>query len=189
MNANMNLNPTIKPNHYNQPTGSEIPEAYLETLKYKPFRFGDYYFLQQSPKPLQQLLDTPTGSFAELLTLVFNRTHQSRYTVFPTLYGDFKQVLAFLDKTIEEKYNITLLFRASKLAGFRFTVNNNDTPFVSGVYFMSYYNSCIDKRPITESYTIKREHLVSIIDVLGSYNQTGFVIRTSITKQPIKQVD
>lgn len=197
MNANIELNPTIKPNHYNQPTVDDVPEAYLETLKYKPFRFGDYYFLQQPQEPLKQLLDTPTGSFAELLTLIFNRTHQSRYTVFPTLYKNFQEVLAFLDRTIDTTitptYNITLLFRASKLAGFRFAVSpiNNTTPttFVSGVYFMSYYNARIDERPITETYTIKREHLVSIIDMLDSYNQTGFVIRTSITKQPIKSIE
>lgn len=186
------LMPTIKPNHYNQPTANDIPEAYLQSLKYKPFRFGDYYYLQQPNQALQQLLDTPTGVFPELLTLIFNRTHQSRYTVFPTLYKQFQEVLAFLDKTTNElNYTITLLFRASKMAGFRFVVNdeNLSTPFVSGTYFMSYYNSCIDKRPITDTFTIKREHLVSLIDFLNEYNQTGFVIRTNYTKQPIKKID
>lgn len=186
------LTPTIKPNHYNQPTADDIPEAYLQSLKYKPFRFGDYYYLQQPNQTLQQLLDTPTGAFPELLTLIFNRTHQSRYTVFPTLYKQFQEVLAFLDKTTNElNYTITLLFRASKMAGFRFAVNdeNQSVSFVSGTYFMSYYNSCVGKRPITDTFTIKREHLVSIIDILDGYNKTGFVIRTNYTVQPIKKID
>lgn len=201
MNTNKELHsttnsliPTIKPNHYNQPTANDIPEAYLQSLKYKPFRFGDYYYLQQPNQTLQQLLDTPTGAFPELLTLIFNRTHQSRYTVFPTLYKQFQEVLEFLDKTINEtNYTITLLFRASKMAGFRFmlipTSTDTATPFVSGTYFMSYYNSCIDKRPITDTFTIKREHLVSLIDFLNEYNQTGFVLRTNYTTQPIKKID
>lgn len=205
MNTNKELHsttnsliPTIKPNHYNQPTADDIPEAYLQSLKYKPFRFGDYYYLQQPNQTLQQLLDTPTGAFPELLTLVFNRTHQSRYNVFPTLYETFKEVLAFLDKTANEpSYTTTLLFRASKMAGFRFTVSpitptDNEptaTPFVSGIYFMSYYNSCVNKRPITHTFTIKREHLVSLIDILDNYNRTGFVLRTNYTTQPIKKID
>ena len=191
-----------------------IPEAYLETLKYKPFRFGDYYFLQEPNSELKSQLDVATASLslAELTSHIFNRTHQSRYTVFPTLYQQFKQLLSYTDdiifnstadtstdkatnNTIENgvkatersfySYYINLLFRDSKLVGFRYI----DKPTVSGIYFMSYYNARIDLRPITDVFTIKREHLVSIIDFLNEYNQTGFVLRTSFTKQPIKKID
>lgn len=187
------------------PTTNKIPEAYLETLKYKPFRFGDYYYLQEPNDELQSQLNVATArdvafaslSLAELTTHIFNRTHQSRYTVFPTLYQQFKQLLSYtddiiftstadtsVDKATNNSYYINLLFRDSKLVGFRYI----DTPTVSGIYFMSYYNARVDLRPITDVFTIKREHLVSIIDFLNEYNHSGFVLRTSFTKQPIKKI-
>lgn len=179
------------------PIADNIPEAFLETLKYKPFRFGDYYYLQQPEMELRNQLDVATASLAELTTHIFNRTHQSRYTVFPTLYQQFKQMLNYMDNVIfnsnantsnnkntDNSYYINLMFRESKLVGFRYI----DKSTISGIYFMSYYNARIDLRPITHIYIIKREHLVSIIDYLEEYNYTGFVLRTSFTKQPIKKV-
>ena len=84
MNTN-EINPTTNQTNPTNPTNPQIPEAY-KTLKHKPFRFGDYYFLQEPTPALQQLLNQPTGGFAELISHIFNRTHQSRYTVFPTIY-------------------------------------------------------------------------------------------------------
>lgn len=176
------------------PTNNNIPEAYLETLKHKPFRFGDYYYLQQPTPQLTQQLNSSTSGFPELLSHIFNRTHQSRYTVFPTLYKQFKQIFSYADnitfnRPVEEmadnSYYINLLFRESKLVGFRYISSST----VSGIYFMSYYNARTDLRPITHTFTILREHLFSIIELLDTYNQSGFVIRTNYTTQPIKQID
>jgi hypothetical protein len=191
------MNRETKPTTTTIPTADNIPEAFLETLKYKPFRFGDYYYLQQPELELRNQLDVAIDSLAELTTHIFNRTHQSRYTVFPTLYQQFKQLLDYTDniifnstdntsnhKLIDNSYFINLMFRESKLVGFRYI----DRPTISGIYFMSYYNARVDLRPITHIYVIKREHLVSIIDYLEEYNNTGFVLRTSFTKQPIKKV-
>ena len=186
MNRETKITPTTIP------TANNDPEAFLETFKYKPFRFGDYYYLQQPEPELRHQLDVAIDSLAELTTHIFNRTHQSRYTVFPTLYQQFKQMLDYTDnivfnspdhKTTDNSYFINLMFRESKLVGFRYT----SLPVISGIYFMSYYNSRVDLRPITHIYVIKREHLVSIIDYLEEYNHTGFVLRTSNTKQPIKK--
>jgi hypothetical protein len=173
---------------------NNIPEAYLETLKHKPFRFGDYYYLQEPPTELKDQMDSTSASLAETLSHIFNRTHQSRYTVFPTLYQQFKQMLNYMDsitfnqpanENADNSYFITLLFRESKLVGFRYI----SSEAVSGIYFMSYYNARIDLRPITHTFIIKREHLVSLIDILDEYNQAGFVIRTNYTRQPIKKID
>lgn len=162
-----------------------IPEPY-QTLKYKPFRFGDYYFLQEPTPELQQLLNQPTGGFAELLTHIFNRTHQSRYTVFPTLYKQLTKLLEYADNETEHEinYTINLLFRESKFAGFQYSQDLTSTP--NGFYFTNYYNTRITLRPITGVYAIRREHLFAIIDLLDEYNQSGFVIRTNYTSQPIK---
>lgn len=176
------------------PTADNIPEAYLETLKHKSFRFGDYYYLQQPPISLRDQMDSTTAGLAELTSHIFNRTHQSRYTVFPSLYQQFKQILNYMDnitfnqptsEKADESYFINLLFRESKLVGFRYI----SSEAVSGIYFMSYYNTRIDKRPITHTFIIKREHLVSLIDILDDYNRTGFVLRTNYTTQPIKKID
>ena len=174
-------NPTIT-NH-----NLQIPETY-KTLKHKPFRFGDYYFLQEPTPALQQLLNEPTGGFAELISHIFNRTHQSRYTVFPTIYKQLIEFLAFADKETEQSisYTINLLFRESKLAGFQYSQDLTSTP--NGFYFMNYYNARIAIKPITGVYAIRREHLVSLIDLLDEYNHSGFVLRTSFTKQPIKKI-
>ena len=165
----------------------QIPEAY-KTLKHKPFRFGEYYFLREPTPALQPLLSQPTGGFAELLSHIFNRTHQSRYTVFPTIYKQLTDFLAFADKETEHErsFTINLLFRESKLAGFQYSQDLTSTP--NGFYFMNYYNARIAIKPITGVYAIRREHLVSLIDLLDEYNHSGFVIRTSFTKQPIKKV-
>ena len=85
----------------------------------------------------------------------------------------------------DNSYFINIMFRESKLVGFRYI----DNQINSGIYFMSYYNTRTDLRPITHIYIIKREHLVSIIDYLAEYNYTGFVLRTSNTKQPIKKFE
>lgn len=186
------MNREMKSTTTNIPTADNDPEAFLETFKYKPFRFGDYYYLKQPELELRNELDVAIDSLAELTTHIFNRTHQSRYTVFPTLYQQFKQLLNYTDnivfnspdhKITDNSYFINLMFRESKLVGFRYI----DKPTISGIYFMSYYNTRVDLRPITHIYVIKREHLVSIIDYLEEYNYTGFVLRTSNTKQPIKK--
>ena len=178
---------SMNTNEINPTTNPQIPEAY-KTLKHKPFRFGDYYFLQEPTPALQQLLNQPTGGFAELISHIFNRTHQSRYTVFPTIYKQLTDFLAFADKETEYEisYTINLLFRESKLAGFQYSKDLTSTP--NGFYFMNYYNARIAIKPITGVYAIRREHLVSLIDLLDEYNHSGFVIRTSFTKQPIKKV-
>ena len=186
MNTN-EINPTTNQTNPTNPTNPQIPEAY-KTLKHKPFRFGDYYFLQEPTPALQQLLNQPTGGFAELISHIFNRTHQSRYTVFPTIYKQLTDFLAFADKETEHErsFTINLLFRESKLAGFQYSKDLTSTP--NGFYFMNYYNARIAIKPITGVYAIRREHLVSLIDLLDEYNHSGFVLRTSFTKQPIKKI-
>lgn len=181
------LNPTTSQTDSTNLTGLTTSETY-QMLKHKPFRFGDYYYLQEPTPALKQLLNNPTGSLPELLSHIFNRTHQSRYTVFPTLYKQLTDLLNYTDNETNQSstYNINLLFRESKLAGFQYSQDLSSTP--NGFYFMNYYNARITIKPITNVYAIRREHLVAIIDLLEEYNRSGFVIRTSHTKQPIKAI-
>lgn len=164
-----------------------VPEAY-RTLKHKPFKLGDYYYLQAPTPALRHLLDNPTGSLPELLSHIFNRTHQSRYNVFPTLYKQLTDLLLFTNKMTNSSpaYTINLLFRESKLAGFQFTRTLNDTP--EGFYFMSYYNARITEKPITAVYAITNAHLISVINLLDEYNRTGFYVRTGYTTQARKAI-
>lgn len=164
-----------------------IPEAY-QSLKHKPFRLGDYYYLQEPTEELQQLLNAPTGSLAELLSHIFNRTHQSRYSVFPTLYKQLTEILLYTNKMTNNSpaYTINLLFRESKLAGFQFT--DTLTGSADGFYFTNYYNARITLKPITDVFAITNAHLISVIDLLDEYDRTGFYVRTGYTAQARKTI-
>lgn len=164
---------------------SNVPAPY-RILKHKPFRFGKYYCLQEPTPELYRLVCYPTGGYAELLSHIFNRTHQSRYTVFPTLYKQFEELLAYTNRETSNSpiYGIYLLFRESKLAGFQFSHTLTDRPI--GFYFTNYYNARITEKPITAVFAINNINLASLIDILDEYNRTGFVIRTSYTKQARK---
>lgn len=164
-----------------------VPEAY-QSLKHKPFRLGDYYYLQEPTEELQQLLNSPTGSLPELLSHIFNRTHQSRTTVFPTLYKQLTELVMYTNTMTNNSpaYTVNLLFRESKLAGFQFTKTLTNT--ADGFYFTSYYNARITEKPITAVFAVSNAHLISLIDLLDEYDRTGFYIRTSYTAQARKTI-